>query len=65
MGQKTRVIKAVLHLPKNERAVRQFEKKLCDFYASQVELKLVSLPKCKKLEVLDIMLSNYVKPSQV
>jgi hypothetical protein len=59
VGQKRKEIKAVLHLPENEQAIRQFEKKICDFYAAQVEQRLHSLPKEKKLEVLKIMLSSF------
>ena len=57
MGQKKKEIKAVLHLPENVNTIRRFEKKMCDFYAAQVEQRLQSLPKEKKLEVLDIMIA--------
>jgi len=57
-------IKAVLHLPESENAIRQFEKKICDFYVAQVEQKLRPLPKERKLEVLDIMLSSYSEQAQ-
>jgi hypothetical protein len=52
-------IKAVLHLPDNEQAIRQFEKKLCDFYASQIEKRISSFPKAKKIEVIDAIISHY------
>lgn len=61
VGRAKKEIKAVLHLPENEYAIRQFEKKICDFYATQVEQRLRFLQKEKKLEVLDIMISNYSK----
>ena len=47
MGQKKRKLRAT-HLPGNEHAIRQFEKKIYDFDTSQVEQKLHSLPKEKK-----------------
>ena len=64
MGRIKKEIKAVLHLPESENAIRQFEQKICDFYVAQVEQKLRSLPKEKKLEVLDIILSSYSKQAQ-
>ena len=64
MGRIKKEIKAVLHMPESEHAIRQFEKKICDFYVAQVEQKLHSLPKEKKLEVLDIILSSYSKQAQ-
>lgn len=64
MGQKKKEIKAVLHLPDNEYSKRRFEEKIFDFYTAQVEKRLSSLPKEKKLEVLDIMLSSYSKQAQ-
>lgn len=59
MGRARKEIKAVLHLPKNENALRQFEQRLCDFYITQVEKRLQSLPKEKRLEVLDAVISSY------
>ncbi len=64
MGQKTKEIKVVLHLPDNEYAIQRFEKKICDFYASQVEQKLRSMPKERKLEIIDAILSHYAKQAQ-
>ena len=64
MGRIKKEIKAVLHLPESENAIRQFEKKICDFYIAQVEQKLRSLPKEKKLEALDIILASYSKQAQ-
>jgi len=58
MGRQKKEIKAVLVLPKSEKALRQFEKKICDFYAAQVEQRLQSLPKEKKLEVIDALLAS-------
>lgn len=58
VGKKKKEIRAVLHLPENENAMRQFEKKICDLYISLVEQKLHSLPKEKKLEVIDAILLN-------
>jgi len=60
VGWTKKEIKAVLHLPESEHAINQFEKKICDFYVAQVEQKLHSLPKDKKLEVLDIIISSYI-----
>jgi len=59
VGRQKKEIRAVLVLPKSENALRQFEKKICDFYVTQVERRLQSLPKEKKLEVLDMILSSY------
>ena len=59
MGRSKKEIRAVLHLPDNEQALRQFEKKICDFYAAQVERKLHSLPKDKKIEIVDALIANY------
>ena len=64
MRRQKKEIKAVLHLPKSDQAIRQFEKRMCDFYASQVEKRLHSLPKEQKLEVLDAMLSSTSKQVQ-
>ena len=64
MRRQKKEIKAVLHLPKSDQAIRQFEKRMCDFYAAQVEKKLHSLPKEQKLEVLDAMLSSTGKQVQ-
>ena len=65
MGRIKKEIKAVLHLPKSENAIRQFEQRIVDFYVAQVEQKLHSLPKEKKLEVLDIIISSYSKQTQL
>ena len=59
MGRKTKEIKAVLHLPDNEHAIRQFEKKICNFYTKQVEQRLGPLPKERKLEALQALIKNY------
>ncbi len=59
MGREKKEIKAVLHLPENERSIGRFEKKVCDFYVARVEQRLTSLPRAKKLEVLDIMLGSF------
>ena len=64
MRRQKKEIKAVLHLPKSDQAIRQFEKRMCDFYAAQVEKRLHSLPKEQKLEVLDAMLSSTNKQLQ-
>ena len=64
MGQKKKEIKAILHLPESKPAIRRFEKTICDFYAAQVEQRLNPLPMERKLEVIDIMLSNYNKQAQ-
>ena len=68
MGRTKKEITAVLHLPESDRAIRQFEKKLCDFYAAQVERRLQSLPREKKLEVIDAIIasnSEQTRPAQV
>ena len=59
MGRAKKEIKAVLHLPKSENTLRQFEQRLCDFYITQVEKRLQSLPKEKRQEVLDAVISSY------
>lgn len=59
VARKTNEIKAVMHLPESETAIRQFEKKICNFYAAQVEKKLCSLPKKEKLEVLQNLIENF------
>ena len=64
MKRQKKEIKAVLHLPKSDQAIRQFEKRMCDFYAAQVEKRLHSLPKEQKLEVLDAILSSTSKQVQ-
>jgi len=59
MGRQKKEIKVVLCLPKSEYALRQFEKRMCDFYATQVERRLQPLPKEKKLEVVDALLATF------
>ncbi len=59
MKQKRREIKAVLHMPESENAVRQFEQRICNFYTTQVEHRLAAMTKEKKLEVLNIMIAQY------
>ena len=59
MGRGNKEIKAVLHLPDNERTIHRFEKKLCDFYTAQVEKELRHLSKEKKLEVLQELLTGF------
>ena len=56
MRRQKKEIKAVLVQPKSEHTLLLFEKKMCDFYASQVEQRLQSLPKEKRLEVVDALL---------
>ncbi len=58
MTQKKEGIKVALHMPENEHALRQFEKRICEFYSAQVERRLSALPKEKQLEVLDIIISG-------
>jgi len=58
MGRQKKEIKAVLCLPKSDHALRQFDKRMSDFYATQVERRLQSLPKAKKLEVIDALLAS-------
>lgn len=61
MGQKYKEIKAVLYIPESESGKRCFEKKICDFYAAQVEKNLHSynLTKQQKLEVLQLLMDDY------
>jgi len=59
MSRCKKEIKAVIVPPKSERAKQAFQKKMCDFYAAQVEHRLRALPKEKKLEVLEIMLASF------
>jgi hypothetical protein len=59
VGRKSQEIKAVLHLPESEIGMRRFEKKMGDFYASQVEKRLLPLPKKQKLEVLQALIDNF------
>ena len=56
MLRQKKEIKAVLVQPMSEHTLRLFEKKMCDFYVSQVEQSLQSMPKEKKLEVVDVLL---------
>ena len=62
MRQGKKEIKAVLHLPKSEYAIRQFEERIADFYVKQVEQRIRFLPKEQKLTVLDILLASHNKP---
>ena len=59
MSRKKKEITAVLHLPESEQAIRQFEKRICDFYVAQVEKRIRSLPKEQKLEVIDALLLHF------
>jgi hypothetical protein len=56
MGKQKKEIKAILHLPESKSALHNFEKRLSDFYAVQVEQRLRSLPKDEKLQVLETLL---------
>ena len=58
MGRQRKEIKAVIVPPKSKQGIRQFEKRICDFYAAQVEQRLRSLPKEQKLEVIDALLAS-------
>ncbi|MCL2203416.1 MAG: hypothetical protein FWB88_05715 [Defluviitaleaceae bacterium] len=58
MRRQKKEIKAVIMPPKNEHTLRLFEKKMCDFYASQVEQRLRPLPKNQKLEVVDALIAS-------
>jgi len=58
MRRQKKEIKAVIMPPKNEQTLRLFEKRMCDFYASQVEQRLRSLPKEQKLEVVDALIAS-------
>lgn len=61
MGRKCKEIKAVLYLPESENGICHFDKKICDFYAAQVEKKLHSsnLTKQQKLEILHLLMDDY------
>lgn len=61
MGRKYKEIKAVLYISESENGKRRFEKKICDFYAAQVEKKLHSynLTKQQKLEILQLLMDDY------
>ena len=61
MRQRAKEIKAVLHLPESEHAIRRFEKKICDFYTNLIEQKLRSLPKENKLAIIDVMIEGFNK----
>jgi predicted GIY-YIG superfamily endonuclease len=58
MQRRKKEIKAVIVPPKNEQTLRLFEKRMCDFYALQVEQRLRSLPKEQKLEIVDALLAS-------
>jgi hypothetical protein len=58
MGRQKKEIKAVIVPPKSKHGMRQFEKRISDFYAAQVEQRLRSLPKEQKLEVIDALLAS-------
>jgi len=57
MPRQEKQIKAIIVLPEGAHGKRIFEKRICDFYAAQVEQRLHSLPKEQKLEVLDTLLA--------
>ena len=59
MGRKRKPITVVVHPPESERAMRRFEKTMCDFYIKQVEQRLRPLPKEYKLEALDTLISSF------
>ena len=59
MRRPKKEIKAVIMPPKNEHTLRLFEKRMCDFYASQVEQRLRSLPKEQKLEIVDALICRF------
>ena len=61
MGRQRKEIKAVIIPPKSKQGISQFEKRICDFYAAQVEQRLRSLPKEQKLEVLDALLESKIQ----
>ena len=61
MGRQKKEIKAILCLPKSEHIIYQFEKRMGDFYAAQVERGLRPLPKEEKIEALDAIISSYGK----
>lgn len=46
--------------PKNKQTLHSFNKKICDFYAAQVEQHLQPLPKTEKLKVIEDLLKYYL-----
>ena len=58
MKRHKKEIKAVIVMPENKNTLRQFEKKLNDFYITQVEKRIQHLPKEQKLEVIDALLAS-------
>jgi len=58
MSRHRKEIRAIVVPPKSECTKQQFQKKMCDFYISQVERRLQSLPKERKLEVIDALLAS-------
>jgi len=58
MKRHKKEIKAVIVMPENKNTLRQFEKKLNDFYITQVEKRIQHLPKEQKLEVIDALLAT-------
>jgi len=58
MKRHKKEIKAVIVMPENKNTLRQFEKKLNDFYIAQVEKRIQHLPKEQKLEVIDALLAT-------
>ena len=58
MPRQKKEIRAVIMPPKNDQTLRIFEKRISDFYASQVEQRLRSLPKEQKLDVLDRLIAS-------
>lgn len=61
MGRRCKEIKVTLHSPESENGLRCFEKRICDFYAAQVEKKLnyCDFTKQQKLELLQLLMDNY------
>jgi len=57
MPRQKKQIKAVLVLPESGQSKGVFEKRICDFYAAQVERRLLHLPKEQRLEVIDALLA--------
>ena len=61
MGKQKKEITAVIIPPKSEHAKQQFQKKMSDFYAAQVEKRLLSLPKEQKLQIIDALITSNIR----
>jgi len=58
MSRQKKEIKVVIVPPKSEHAKQQFQKRMSDFYAAQVERQLQPFPKEQKLKIIDELLAS-------